>query len=144
MLTSLTYFSAATVPFSRGDLLNLLDQSRERNAEVGITGMMLFHDAHFVQVLEGPDEHVRATFARICQDTRHRSIHVELEDSVEERMFPDWSMGFRDVADGSAEEIAGFSALFRQVREGEDSLGDQPTHHLLRAFSRPARFQPEL
>lgn len=144
MLTSLTYFSAATVPFSRDDLLALLDHSRTRNAESDITGMMLFHDAHFVQVLEGPDEEVRTTFARICEDTRHRSIHVELEDTIEERMFPDWSMGFRDLADGSAEEIAGFSALFRQVRDGEDTLGDLPTHHLLRAFSRPTRFQPEI
>jgi len=54
----------------------LAAESRLRNAEVGVTGAMLFAGLHFVQVLEGPAAAVEAIFDRICCDLRHSGIAV--------------------------------------------------------------------
>jgi hypothetical protein len=41
------------VPFSEGDLVELLTQSRENNTLAGITGLLLYKEGKFLQVLEG-------------------------------------------------------------------------------------------
>ena len=138
-MLSLTYFSTETVPFSDADLFELLEVSRRNNIADDITGMMIYHDGHFVQVLEGPEEAVRATYARIASDVRHRDISLELEDRVEERAFPDWSMGF---ADGAAVDTVGFSTFFNDVQAGKQVPGGTPPYIMLRAFSRPATYRP--
>lgn len=142
MLLSLTYFSTATVPFSDDDLVELLERSRVRNTADDLTGMMIFHDGHFVQVLEGPEAAVRATYDRIALDPRHRDLILELEDTIDERGFPDWSMGFRDLADGTEDEVEGFSTYFRDVRAGRKVPGGTAPHVMLRAFSRPSTYRP--
>lgn len=141
-LLSITYFSSATAPFDDEALRDLLAKSRTRNTEDGITGMLIYHRGNFAQVLEGDEEAVRTTFDRICADVRHRNVVVELEDTVDERTFPDWSMGFRDLSGGTAEEIEGFSTFFSDVQAGKEVPGRMPPHHMLRAFSRPEKYRP--
>lgn len=142
MPISVTYFSSATVPFDDDALVALLEKSRARNTSDGITGMLIYHDGHFAQVLEGEADAVRATFERISADLRHRDVVVELDDTIDELTFPDWSMGFRDLTTGSAEEVEGFSTFFRDVQAGKDIPGRMPPHHMLRAFSRPSTYRP--
>ena len=142
MLLSLTYFSSATVEFDGDALQTLLEHSRARNTAAGISGMLIFHEGNYAQVLEGDEAVVRETFGRISADTRHRNIVLELEETVAERTFPDWSMGFRDLRGATAEEIEGFSTFYRDVQAGVDVPGRMPPHYMLRAFSRPVRPKP--
>jgi hypothetical protein len=86
-----------------GDFLNeILAISRKNNAEVGVTGVLLYIDGGFMQVLEGEDEAVSETYARICQDKRHWNTSVLLDRDAP-RAFAEWSMGFTrptDLSDG--------------------------------------------
>jgi hypothetical protein len=50
---SIVYVSSALKPFSKTDLLTLLEKSRENNTSLGISGMLLYKDGNFMQVLEG-------------------------------------------------------------------------------------------
>jgi len=108
-LISLTYFSSASVAFSDQDLQELLAHSRVRNAEADVTGLLLHVDGHFVQTLEGPAERVDATFARICADTRHRNVLTALREDIEQREFPDWSMGFKVLDPETAATLPGYN-----------------------------------
>jgi Sensors of blue-light using FAD. len=45
----LVYVSSATRPFSREDLRVLLETCRKNNAELGVTGMLLYKDGNFMQ-----------------------------------------------------------------------------------------------
>ncbi|GAA2743285.1 hypothetical protein GCM10009868_16430 [Terrabacter aerolatus] len=108
-MLSLTYFSTATTPLDADDLRELLERTRSRNASVGLTGLLLYADGSFVQTLEGPDDVVEETFARISRDTRHRSVSVALHEQVDERHFPDWSMGFRELSDEQTRSVPGFN-----------------------------------
>jgi hypothetical protein len=99
MLERIVYVSAAS-PLLRADALDqLLGQSRDNNARDGLTGMFIYHDGNILQVLEGKAEKVRATFARIASDTRHKQVLKLWSGPVAERAFEDWSMGFARLED---------------------------------------------
>ena len=99
---SLVYVSSAVQLFSGADLLDLLDVSRRNNAALEITGILLYRDGNFIQVLEGEEGRVRALQAKIAQDFRHRGMFVLLQQHQDSRIFPDWAMGFRDLTHAEA------------------------------------------
>ncbi|MCW2848224.1 MAG: hypothetical protein JWR90_2198 [Marmoricola sp.] len=108
-MISLTYLSTATVPYSPEQLSELLASSRERNHAAGLTGMLLYAGEHFIQTLEGAEDVVDATYARIERDTRHRNVYVALREEITTRVFPDWSMGFESLSDDEAAGLPGFN-----------------------------------
>ena len=106
---SLTYVSSATVPFSPSSLRELLEKSRANNLQIGITGMLLFKDGNFMQVLEGEQAAVDVTQARIALDPRHAGLIVLLRGAIAERGFAEWSMAFHDLNDESSRQTPGYS-----------------------------------
>lgn len=76
----------------------ILGAARERNKADNVTGALLFTDAGFAQVLEGPREVVERTFERINADPRHAHVTVLSFTPTERRSFPDWPMGFSGQA----------------------------------------------
>ena len=113
-MLSLTYVSSASQVLDVPDLVDLLAAVRPRNEERGLTGMLLHSGGNIIQTLEGPDEAVEATFAAIERDPRHHGVLVLLRDQVEERAFPDWSMGFREIGTADLQGIAGYSDFMRR------------------------------
>ncbi|HVR76154.1 MAG TPA: BLUF domain-containing protein, partial [Planctomycetota bacterium] len=83
----LLYVSSAVKPFSQPALVKLLEKSHVNNAKRGITGMLLYKDGNFMQVLEGEEEAVRALYARIALDPRHRGLITLLQGPQAERQF---------------------------------------------------------
>lgn len=93
----LVYMSHAVKPFSTDELMSLLRQCRKGNQINGITGVLLYFNECFLQVLEGKEEEVNKAFLKLKRDPRHRNI-VELERSyIKVREFPNWSMGFEEL-----------------------------------------------
>jgi hypothetical protein len=111
-------------PLSRVELRALLKTSRANNTRDGITGMLLYKDGNFMQVLEGHEAAVRATFRRIQRDPRHRGIIELLSGDAAEREFPDFSMGFRDLDSEDVREIAGYSEFLNTPLAGAEFSGD--------------------
>ncbi|MEL6983137.1 MAG: BLUF domain-containing protein [Actinomycetota bacterium] len=93
------YASSETMAFSDQDLLDLLEQTRTANAERNVTGLLLYHDGSFIQVLEGEPSVVRALYDKIVTDPRHHNERVIWEGEQDERSFNDWSMDFHRVDD---------------------------------------------
>jgi len=92
----IVYVSAAVEPMSEEDLQFLLRQSRDNNDALGLTGMLLYKKQRFMQVLEGERDAVETIYHdHICEDDRHEGLVQLMGRTVEERAFPDWSMGFR-------------------------------------------------
>jgi len=111
----LVYVSSATQLFSKSQLVLLLDQARAFNQQRGITGMLLYKDGNFIQLIEGAQDQVQALYARIAKDERHRGVEVVFEGDVGERLFSDWSMGFRDLADPALLTLPGFSDFMNRI-----------------------------
>ena len=108
----LIYKSKETREFSPSDLKALLIGARMRNREVGVTGILIYSDGWFLQVLEGEHTAVEAIFSRIERDPRHENIVVVNRAAPvgKRRMFGDWSMAFADPA-GVANILKGFVDL---------------------------------
>ncbi len=94
----LIYRSQTTNPMPEEDLNNLLGQARDRNRSLNITGMLLFFDNKFLQLLEGEERDVKLVYDSIRTDTRHKDLHILKEGPAEKRLFPGWSMSFRLVS----------------------------------------------
>lgn len=133
----LIYVSIANQEFRDDNLLELLRQSRERNEGDGITGMLLYKNRRFMQLLEGPETAVRETYARILRDPRHREVTILLEGEMAERDFADWSMGFQDLNKEVAAATSGFSSFLDTKFSVFDFASDPSrAHQLLRIFRR--------
>jgi hypothetical protein len=87
----------------------MLEETRETNAKVRITGILLYKDGTFLQVLEGDQEAVMKLASRIKEHHRHKDFQILLRGTSEHRLFADWSVGFRDLTDNSLKCTLGFS-----------------------------------
>jgi hypothetical protein len=112
---SLVYSSRAVVGFDLAALDELLQHSRSSNVQDGITGLLLFKDDRFLQLLEGPEPAVRAKMSFINQDPRHEHVTVLLEEHMDARQFPDWTMGYAAVDALRSAEIPGYRTTFDDI-----------------------------
>lgn len=106
-LVHLIYCSAAVKPFSKRELAELLAVARRFNATNGITGMLLYAEGSFFQVLEGEPSAVESLFAHIGRDRRHQRVTMIIREPIASRSFSDWSMGFADISPAELDEIVG-------------------------------------
>jgi len=104
----LVYSSVPTKRMMKSHLYMILRQSRINNKLDNVTGLLVFVDGMFLQVLEGEEDTVKTIFERIKNDKRHQNIAILFEGNVKERAFPKWEMAY---ASPSAKEIAAWSGL---------------------------------
>ncbi len=74
----------------------ILTRSRVRNKSDGITGVLLYDDRRFVQLLEGDHDPLARCFLRIAMNDNHGEIEVAGFGDSAMRLFMDWDM--RDIA----------------------------------------------
>ncbi len=92
-LCQLIYFSERR-DLGAGGIQPILDASREANPESDVTGVLLFNQQYFLQLLEGSRREVTATFCRVAKDPRHDNIALMSVHDIDVRDFPTWSMGY--------------------------------------------------
>jgi hypothetical protein len=90
-LTQLIYTSQP-FGFDEGMLHGILGDARRCNARDDISGALICRADVYLQLLEGPDAAIDATFARIGRDNRHLEVTLLSRETVTERLFPGWSM----------------------------------------------------
>lgn len=91
------YLSSGVKIFSDEEINDLLKISRENNQKNGITGLLLYSDGNFMQILEGEKEAVESTYNKILNDTRHRNVILITNESIKQRNFSEWKMGYSIV-----------------------------------------------
>jgi len=107
-MLAIVYISSAVQLFSDADLAAILKQARQKNADLEITGILLYKDGDIMQLLEGPDEAVKKVAATIYADQRHSGIIQLLERKISKREFPDWSMEFQNLGTSRVQQLAEF------------------------------------
>lgn len=94
-LQSLIYVSSATRLLGQDELEQLLAQARKRNQAQDITGLLLFCEGNFMQVIEGPSASVNQVYDHIGRDTRHHNIIKLVSEQVTQRDFAGWDMAYK-------------------------------------------------
>ena len=88
------YSSQATEPMTATDLEKILTDAQAGNEARNVTGVLVYVDGVFFQILEGDQAVVRNLMANIASDTRHQSVKVFYEAQVDVRAFESWSMAY--------------------------------------------------
>lgn len=125
-LFRLVYASRFTGPDRALDetLRSIIAQSIQKNRMVDVTGFLLAGEERFLQLLEGPEHSVRATYARIGLDPRHADLVLIQAQPATQRLFRDWNMGQHclGVADRALLTEAGLSAFEPAQLDAEAAL----------------------
>jgi hypothetical protein len=87
-------YSSHAHPISKAQLLDLLEQARSYNVAHHLTGVLLYSEGRFVQLIEGPEAAVRALYERIANDSRHHDLESVKASPIISRQFAEWSMDF--------------------------------------------------
>lgn len=111
-LILLAYSSVGTHHFEQGELVDLLAFARNFNSRNGLTGMLLYVDESFFQILEGDPKTLHDLYSRIEQDKRHTRLIKLIDMPIEKRTFSDWSMGFAKVTRADLATIPGLNDFF--------------------------------
>jgi len=118
----------------------ILSISLQNNPHVNVTGLLLVAGMLFIQCLEGEEANVLDLYKKIKEDERHFNCTIVCIRKVEERIFPAWSMAFKDITkeaaldfygEISAEEVA----LFQEILAGQKVESTFATRLLLRLLN---------
>jgi hypothetical protein len=93
-MLELIYMSAARRPFDDGQLAELLTRARVNNSRLGVSGILLYDQGSFLQVLEGDETTVMPLFERIARDDRHDRVSIIHRTNIAAPSFGAWTMGF--------------------------------------------------
>ena len=120
MLYRMLYSSQAKQPMTSVELEAILDDARRGNIERGITGVLVYKDGVFLQILEGERGEVEEVMRNIASDSRHGGVKTFFADVALARSFESWHMAYLSP---SAEELARWASL-----EGTVSIDTLVSH----------------
>jgi inhibitor of KinA sporulation pathway (predicted exonuclease) len=117
------YLSTASHLMKEDELVSLLQVSRNNNKRKGLSGMLLYSEGTFIQLLEGDEDQLKSTYQAIEKDRRHYNIIKMLDGESSERHFPEWTMGFKSA---NAEEMEEFKGYINPSKAGFLTEEDAP------------------
>lgn len=107
VICQVLYRSLARPGLALTDVGAILKISRRNNALSGITGLLVYREGCFLQMLEGPLGPVHSTLEKIKADSRHTDFEILYQNNAaSEPLFKAWSMGYLDPAQPGSGEIA--------------------------------------
>lgn len=133
-LTLLCYTSIAAHLMTHDELLALLEQSRINNAKRNVTGMLLYMDGCFFQVLEGERAIVDQLYAKIGNDKRHLSVMKLIEEPLQKRSFNKWTMGYQQVSRVELANVTGLTDFLDRDSNGFETLETSRARKLIEMF----------
>ncbi|WP_231969674.1 BLUF domain-containing protein [Polynucleobacter necessarius] len=93
-LVELSYLSEAVSDMSFLGLMRLLELARAFNQKNGITGILLYDNQQFGQIIEGERASIMKVWKRIQDDKRHHRVELLEIREIAERSYPEWLLRF--------------------------------------------------
>ena len=108
MLRAILYQSHAGTEFPSNEDYAILEKAWSNNRCLGVTGYLLRSRLKYFQFLEGEAEALEDLLGRIRTDQRHDGLEVLLDETVSERRFTGWAMGFHLITEDERDAFAGW------------------------------------
>ena len=103
-MIQLAYSSTAHGNLASGEVFEIIETSARNNLRDDLTGMLIFANDRFFQIIEGEAAAIDGLMARLQADPRHHSIEVLHRQEIGERSFPRWRMERVQIANGGVPE----------------------------------------
>ncbi|MBL4678186.1 MAG: BLUF domain-containing protein [Mucilaginibacter sp.] len=107
-MKTIVYVSRSAYPMHENQLFDILHSSRIHNEALNISGVLLYADSTFIQLLEGRDAIIDALYKRIQADERHNNIITLLNENIVEKSFEQWLMGFAVTDATKTQKLIGY------------------------------------
>ncbi len=112
------YISRFARPFSEAEIAQLTSVSALNNARADVTGILMASGELFFQLIEGPEKEIERLYRKIVFDPRHTDVLLlQVEENVEERLFPDWSMKRVELDQEAVERLEPVRELLTSIVE---------------------------
>jgi class 3 adenylate cyclase len=125
----ITYISRIAQPLSIEEIEIIKVHSSQNNRKINITGLLVYFEKLFFQVIEGDDNEVDRLYLKIKNDPRHSDIiRLKTEYSIDERLFPEWSMKTINLDNNVDDLLRPIKILLQTVVE---------SHSLIERYTQP-------
>ncbi len=94
-LYRIVYYSRAALTMKDSEIFKIVEKAQVNNKKQNITGLLLYINDAFFQLLEGDEVEVKKLYHKIAQDERHESIRIVLQGKIGKRDFESWNMGLK-------------------------------------------------
>ena len=84
--------TVASRQFSSSDIKEIVKQLSVRNSQYGLTGILIYNNGEFYQILEGEEETIQKMRDEIIHDSLHGSVHVIWEGQIQDRGYTNWGL----------------------------------------------------
>lgn len=97
MRYAISYVSTASEQLTETEIKKTLEFSKNWNTDHDITGILLFSEGNFFQVLEGDKELLQNLFERIKSDSRHYNVMRIFGKEIDNAKFTGYAANFITV-----------------------------------------------
>ncbi len=126
----ITYISRLANPLSVDEIKAIGITSSQNNKRANITGLLVYFEKLFFQIIEGDEERIDQLYEKISNDPRHKDIvRLKTEDGIDQRLFPSWSMKTINLDSDVDELVNPIKILLQAVTESHTIIEQytQPT-----------------
>jgi len=111
---------------------------KKNNPALGITGVLLYSDSKFIQLVEGESNVITGLYDKIKKDPRHTNTMMVSYGPIKDKSFPSWHMGTRHLTKNEVEFKTDIStddkAVFNKILNGKDEDGQKVLNILKKFF----------
>jgi len=137
MLSQLVYVSNRKKNCTQEEIENILASCEKNNPPLDITGILLYSDTKFIQLVEGEYRVINDLYNKIKTDSRHDNTRLISIGPIQQKAFPSWHMGARKIADNEVDFKTSISTedkeKFKDLLSGKEENG-QKVLGLLKKF----------
>jgi hypothetical protein len=137
MLSQLVYVSNRKANCSQEEIEKILESCKKNNPPLNITGVLLYSDIKFIQLVEGESKVIMALYDKIKLDVRHTTPMMISYSPIKEKSFPSWHMGTREISSSQVDFKTDINTddktIFNNILNGKEENG-QRVLNLLKKF----------
>ena len=138
MLSQLVYVSNRKATCSDEEIQKILQSCEKNNPSLNITGVLLYSDRKFIQMVEGESNVLTKLYDKIKEDPRHSNVMMISYGPIKEKSFPSWHMGARQIKGSEVDFKTTISdddkAVFSKILNGQEANGEKVLSLLKKFF----------
>lgn len=97
MLAQLIYVSNRKSNCTEQEIEKILESCKKNNPGLDITGVLLYNNKIFLQLVEGEYKIIIETYDKIKKDNRHEKCVMLSCVTIKEKSFSSWNMGLKKI-----------------------------------------------
>ena len=138
MLSQLVYVSTRKPMCTQEEIDKILDSCKRNNPGLNITGVLLYSDTKFIQLVEGDAKVIMGLYDKIKLDNRHSNPMMISYGPIKEKTFPSWHMGTKnlkgDQLDFKTDITVDDKTLFQNILNGKEEKGERVLNFIKKFF----------